>query len=95
MVESCAGLQKRSYLQEGVKSRLQLLTPDDGLFAHLKEVDKGWVGLDQLTGLEEEGKGREGEGKVEGCARDLRPLPQIGSSGMTSHFPPPNHQRAQ
>lgn len=41
------------YLQEGMKPRLQSLTSDYGLFAHLKEVDKWWVGLHQLSRLRE------------------------------------------
>lgn len=53
------GLQELSYLEESVKSRLLLLTPDDGLLAHLKEVDKGRIGLHKLSGLEERGKEEE------------------------------------
>lgn len=37
-----------------MKSGLLLLTPDDGLFAHFKEVDEGRVSLHQLSGLEGE-----------------------------------------
>lgn len=37
-----------------MKSGLLLLTPDDGLLAHFKEVDEGRVSLHQLSGLEGE-----------------------------------------
>lgn len=66
MVESGAGLQELSYLEESVKARLLLLTPDDCFLAHLKKVDKGRIALDQLSGLKErekeEEKGWEGQG---------------------------------
>lgn len=44
----------QSYLEESMKSGLLLLTPDDGLLAHFKEVDEGRVSPHQLSGLEEE-----------------------------------------
>ena len=40
-----------TYLEERVKTWLQLLTLDDGVFAHFKEVDEGRVGLEHLFGL--------------------------------------------
>lgn len=81
-----------TYLEESMKSRLQLLTPDDGLLAHLKEVDEGRIGLEQLPGLEE--KGKEVEGGQRATARDLDHTPQIDCSRMTLHFTLPNHRRA-
>lgn len=37
-----------------MESGLLLLTPDDGLLAHFKEVDEGRVSPHQLSGLEGE-----------------------------------------
>lgn len=74
----------RSYLEEGVKPRLLLLAPDDGLLAHLKEVDKGRVGLDQLPGLGVE------RGGVVGCQHHL-PLIEL----LTCYFTFAFHQTAQ
>ncbi len=45
--------KRRPYLQERMKPRLLSLTSDYSLFAHLKEVDKWWVGLHQLSRLRE------------------------------------------
>lgn len=42
---------KRSYLEECMKPWFLFLTPNNGLFAHFKEVDKGGVGLHQLFRL--------------------------------------------
>lgn len=46
--------RQRSYLEKRMKAWLLFLTPNDGLLAHFKKVDKGWVGLHQLFWLEKE-----------------------------------------
>lgn len=42
---------KRSYLEECMKAWFLFLTPNNGLFAHFKKVDKGGIGLHQLFRL--------------------------------------------
>lgn len=42
----------QSYLQKSMEPWLLFLTPNDGLLAHFKKVDKRWVGLHQLFRLE-------------------------------------------
>lgn len=41
----------KTNLEESVEARFLPLTPDDGLLAHFKKVDKRWVGLHQLFRL--------------------------------------------
>lgn len=54
----------RSYLEKSMEAWLLFLTPNNGLLAHFKKVDKGWVGLHQLFRLRKE-KMRAGEKQKE------------------------------
>lgn len=49
------------YLEKGVKPGLLLLTPHNGLLAHLKKVDERRVRFHQLSGL---------TGKTAGCYKE-------------------------